>query len=283
MTINNTKMIFILLAIFIFNIPFVNAIIEQYSFDFTISLGKVFVTQKILFDKKTNFSIDLPSDATNIKIIADEKEVEYSKYIYAKEIIVQYITSKYIEKNNFISEIFYPDEIKNLYVKVVLPVNSVLAYPYEEKTRSSEAIFPRPTKLATDGQRIIIIWEKENLEKYDSLPIFVKFKEKRNYDIVIYILIAAILALFVYIKFRRKQKVKTIIKKEDMIEKHLKEDEEQIVNILKQRENKCEQGTLRVITGFSKAKLSGLLKELEDRKIIYKEKKGKKNIIFLRK
>ncbi|MFO8016290.1 MAG: hypothetical protein R6U32_04245 [Candidatus Woesearchaeota archaeon] len=66
-------------------------------------------------------------------------------------------------------------------------------------------------------------------------------------------------------------------------EGHLKEDEEQVVNILKQREGRVEQGTLRIITGFSKAKLSGLLKELEDRKIVHKEKRGKKNLVFLKK
>ncbi len=66
------------------------------------------------------------------------------------------------------------------------------------------------------------------------------------------------------------------------IEGYLKEDEEQVVTILKQREGSCEQGTLRVITGFSKAKLSVLLKELEERNVIFKEKRGKKNLVFLR-
>ena len=65
-------------------------------------------------------------------------------------------------------------------------------------------------------------------------------------------------------------------------EKHLKEDEKQIVNILKTREGKCEQGTLRVVSGMPKSSLSRVLKELEERNIIYKEKRGKKNMVFLR-
>jgi len=65
-------------------------------------------------------------------------------------------------------------------------------------------------------------------------------------------------------------------------EKHLKEDENQIVNILKQREGKSEQGTLRIVSGFPKSTLSRILKELEERNIIYKEKRGKKNMVFLR-
>lgn len=65
-------------------------------------------------------------------------------------------------------------------------------------------------------------------------------------------------------------------------EKHLKEDEKQIVNILKTREGKCEQGTLRVVSGMPKSSLSRILKELEERNIIHKEKRGKKNMVFLR-
>ena len=60
-------------------------------------------------------------------------------------------------------------------------------------------------------------------------------------------------------------------------------DEEQIITILKNKEGSCEQGTLRVITGFSKATLSRLLSELETRNVIHKEKRGKKNLVFLKK
>ena len=76
---------------------------------------------------------------------------------------------------------------------------------------------------------------------------------------------------------------KEIVEKEYDIEKHLKEDEEQVITILKNKQGSCEQGTLRVITGFSKAALSRLLSELEARKIIHKEKRGKKNLVFLKK
>ncbi len=69
---------------------------------------------------------------------------------------------------------------------------------------------------------------------------------------------------------------------EDEVEKHLKEEERVIVRLLRQREGRCEQGTLCMISGFSKATLSRLLSELEERGIVYKEKKGKKNIVHLK-
>ena len=56
----------------------------------------------------------------------------------------------------------------------------------------------------------------------------------------------------------------------------------QVARVLKLKEGSCEQGTLRIATGFSKAKLSRLLMEMEERHIIYKEQRGKKNVIFLR-
>lgn len=66
------------------------------------------------------------------------------------------------------------------------------------------------------------------------------------------------------------------------MERHLKEDERLVVEVLKAKQSRCSQGTLRISTNFSKAKLSRLLKELEDRKIIVREKEGKKNLVYLK-
>jgi len=90
-------------------------------------------------------------------------------------------------------------------------------------------------------------------------------------------------------KISKSLKERNLRKKEELkepkpvvAEQYLKEEEKQIVNVLKERERSCEQGTLRVVTGMPKSTLSRILKELEDRNIIRKEKRGKKNIVFLR-
>lgn len=69
---------------------------------------------------------------------------------------------------------------------------------------------------------------------------------------------------------------------DDDAERYLKEEEKLVYKILKSREGQCEQGTLLVITQFSKAYLSTLLSEMETRGIIEKHQKGRKNIISLR-
>jgi len=68
---------------------------------------------------------------------------------------------------------------------------------------------------------------------------------------------------------------------EDGVERHLKEEERVIVRLLRQREGRCEQGTLCIVSGLSKATLSRLLTELEMRGIVRKERQGKKNMVYL--
>lgn len=66
------------------------------------------------------------------------------------------------------------------------------------------------------------------------------------------------------------------------VNRYLKEDERILINVLRMKHNSCSQATLRVVTDFSKAKLSRLLTELEERGVVYKKQQGRKNIITLR-
>jgi uncharacterized membrane protein len=274
----------ILLLLLFLPIPLVFAEIDSYNATYTVSLSRVFVSENIELPAKGYFDATLPKDAGNVIIKADEAVVNNSGRLYGKSFAIEYDTGAFVERKNFLAEFTANDGIKKLSLRVFIPANAVLASSYDAKTGMSESIFPKASKLETDGQRIIVVWEREDFEKGNSLPVLVKFREKPDYSFVFYILAVLVVFFALYIKFRKPRiKTRTIVKKEDLLERHLKADEEQIVNILKQRENQCEQGTLRVITGFSKAKLSGLLKELEERKIIHKELRGKKNLIFLKK
>ena len=279
------KKLLIVLAFMLLALPSVCAEIQSFNIDFTISVGRVYVAEDISFANKSQFEIDLPLDAKDVSLNLDGLDYKPSvlnETVYGKKIKISYLTKQFIDNKNFIVDFTYPDLIRNVSLRLNLPSNMELAKPVEEKTLASNAIFPKATRITTDGQRIKIGWEKFNVKKGDSISILVMMAEKKDYSYLVYILIVIIVALIVYISVR-KPKIKTIVKtRTSKIEEHLKEDEEQIVRILKSREGQCEQGTLRVVTGFSKAKLSGLLQELEDRKIIHKEKKGKKNLVFLK-
>ncbi len=271
-------------------IPESFAAIDSYDIDFRVSLGNAYVVQEITYPEKQNFTFQIPNDASEISAVADGKAMEIPEKprnitIEGRHIETSYLTKKFIDENNFVAEFTYPDDIRNLQVNVILSSNLELARPVDEGTLVSNAVFPKADSITSDGQRIRITWIRENAEKGDSISTLVKLREKRDYFFLIYILIIAAVAIAVLgtILWRRKPKTRVVVKtRKATVEEHLKEDEAQVIRILKSRGKQCEQGTLRVVTGFSKAKLSGLLKELEDRNIIYKEKRGKKNIIFLR-
>jgi uncharacterized membrane protein len=81
----------------------------------------------------------------------------------------------------------------------------------------------------------------------------------------------------------KSEPVKFINKKtQDNVERYLKEDERIVVNVLKMKHNSCTQATLRIVTDFSKARLSRILSELEERGVIFKEQQGRKNLITLK-
>ncbi len=275
-----------ILALLLFlMIPFAYSEIEQYSFDITIAYGKAVVYGTIMQKNPSDsVEINLPENKA-LSVYVDGKLTKFKSNSFAvsgKEIKYNYVTKDFIDNQNFIFDFVAPSNVDNLLLKLTLPDNAKLAKPVNA---AASAVYPKPKEITTDGQDIIVIWEKIDMKKGEELPVYVRYAKQNNLfwvylSAIIFVAAAAVILIFI---LKRKTKIVTRIKKEDMFETHLKEDEEQIINVLKMKENKCEQGTLRVVTGFSKATLSRLLKELEDRKIIYKEKRGKKNLVFLRK
>jgi len=273
-----------LLILLILLMPFAYSAIEQYSFEVTLAYGKAVVYGTIIQDQTVQINIALPENKA-LSVYADGEiyKIESNSFsVSAKEIKYNYITNELIDNSNFIFDFVAQEDIKNLSLKLILPEGAKLETPINS---ASSSVYPKASQITTDGQSIILVWERANFKESEELPVYVRYAEQNNsfwiYSSIIILIIAA--AAIIFLVLKRKTKIVTRVKKEDMFETHLKEDEEQIINVLKMRENQCEQGTLRVVTGFPKATLSRLLKELEDRKIIYKEKRGKKNLVFLRK
>lgn len=239
-------------------------------------------------------------------------EIENNLLPYNK-LEYEFVSRNLIEDNEFfmiIDSNYYFTRLKIIYA---LPEGAVLS----SQANHGIPIFPKPEKYETDGRIIKAIWEYENVGKDDELAYYVAFENPAysNFFFVSWILPIGLLILvigliiFGFINWGKKRKEKTIkkdIKKEtrkripkreiknpkiksikkientEKVDLHLKEEEEQIYNILKQRDGSCEQGTLLVVSDFSKPKLSRILMEMEERKIIKKVKKGRKNYIFLK-
>jgi uncharacterized membrane protein len=277
--------IILFLFVFLLLINVSNAI-ESYNVQYNIVDNRVVV--QIIITGFGTAKIPIPSDADLIELYLNDVKTNATiegGYLILNlrlndELKLGYITREYIDKTNFLLNLPVENNIKSLEVTLVLPEEAVLRKPIRD---TSGSIYPRPDQATTDGRSLIFVWEREDLKAGDEIAIFTMYKPKTDY--LSSILIAgAVFLIIVYLilKFRPKKVGKISVKEEKDVLEHLKEEEQQIVRILKQRGSQCEQGTLRVITGFSKAHLSRLLMELEARKIIYKEKRGKKNLIFLK-
>ncbi|MBN2111701.1 hypothetical protein JW707_01245 [Candidatus Woesearchaeota archaeon] len=258
--------------------------------------SRVFVQAVFNFTQKTSGSVVLPvpSDAETIEIYLDGEKSDISANGIVsmenptKEIRLSYITGEYVDKSSFLLNLPLEHETNYLKVAVVLPEEAVLRKPIKE---GSGSIYPKPDKSGTDGKSLIFVWERESLSQGGEFSAFVMYRQKTNYLPLVVVLLAVIvvLAYFGFYKKPKKTRSRIVVqrarkdtKEKEGILEHLKDDEQQIMRVLRQRDNQCEQGTLRVVTGFSKAHLSRLIMELEARKVVYKEKRGKKNVVFLK-
>jgi len=285
----NILRIFSSFFVFLLVLSIAYADIESYDIDYHIVEDRIFIQNSIISSNDLSLALPIPSDAETIEAylngVKTEIDIKDNSVIFdLKEndkLILSYISEEFIDKTNFLLNLPVKYDIRDLKITLVLPEEAVLKKPITDTTGS---IYPRPDTATTDGRSLIFVWQKENVQAGDEISIFAMYKTRLNFIPLMIILIIFIIISFAgYIFYTKKSSSagKKTPKKGDITE-HLKEEEQQIVRILRQRDDQCEQGTLRVITGFSKAHLSRLLMELESRKIIYKEKRGKKNLIFLK-
>ncbi|MEA3430655.1 MAG: hypothetical protein U9R08_05260 [Nanoarchaeota archaeon] len=298
------RKILIFSFILLFLCSFVSALDVDY--DFNVVGNKLVVERSLIFDEAVtgNYSFSIPKDASSVSVYVDNELVDVLDTVVLDNnnlVKISYVTKEFLDENNFVFDFDADYNIDNLKIVLVLPEGASLKTPI--KMRRSSSIFPDADVVTSDGVSIVLEWDYEDVKKGDNHSFFVRFKKSANYNLVL-IMLLLVLVVFLVVKFIVFGKKVPLIKTEESkqqiqqvqqlpegvpvvpvtgFEGHLKTAEEQVVNLLKLKEGACEQGTLRVATGFSKATLSRLLKELEDRKVIYKEKRGKKNLVFLRK
>ncbi|MBW2964427.1 hypothetical protein KY363_03115 [Candidatus Woesearchaeota archaeon] len=273
----------------------------RHKIDVYIEYNKVLVESKMVFGLPStgNVSVELPFDARRIHTFIDDKEfpaiLDGNEAIFplnqSNQAEYAYITEDLLEGNSLIANFIAPLDTELLRVELSLPEKATLDKPLKDGSVQGSSAYPKPKRLETDGQVIKVIWDFEDVKKGDDIALYVRYKKPLTYMIPLMIIIAAVTLIILslaYLAFRKRQHTpeqkpsKEHKTSDNAIETHLKEDEQQVVNVLKLKEGSCEQGTLRIATGFSKSKLSTLLTELEQRNIIHKEKRGKKNLVFLK-
>jgi hypothetical protein len=140
-------------------------------------------------------------------------------------------------------------------------------------------IFPIGYDIKSDGQTIAFVWNYSNVKSGDDFAYFVEIENKNDslgygwiYFGFVIVLVVAGFFVFRHLKNRTKD-----------VDKYLLDDERKVIQLLNQAEWKgMWQKNIQNSLGFSKAKLSRMIRNLESRGLIEKIPIGNTNKVRLK-
>lgn len=198
--------------------------------------------------------------------------LEFDSFDFVKRVDKQFLYKQ---------EFHVPLETKQLSFKAILPEGMFLA---------SEGVFqpylPIDGEKGSDGRRIFISWRKENLTAGDSFDTQISYESQSDNSQILTLFaggiigLAAIIVALVfgfwlfYKRFKRNIKIVLPV---------LKGDEKKIMEMIIRDRGKTNQKLLVRESNFSKARVSKILKSLQERGIIKLEREGRGNNVHLMK
>lgn len=178
----------------------------------------------------------------------------------------------------FSADVKTPQDVEKMILKVVLEKGYILIEEPESST-TKIPYSPRDGNEGSDGRRIFIEWERKDVKRGEGIDVSVTYERmlprvEGNQNIVFLMigLLILVIIMLVGIKSGGKQDVDISI---------LKENEKKVIDIIKERGGTCKQRAIVRETDFSKAKVSRLVKDLEERGLIKTEKEGRSKKIYL--
>lgn len=235
----------------------------------------------------------------NIRVFKDEEEINciveemplgtsiVCKNVFSKKVTYTFSATNLIERgkrlNIFSYQIPITTLINKLSVLVKIPLGAIIADEASLEYTGLKPFYPENGIKGSDGRRIFVEWEFENPKLGEAITISTIYekilKENTNliliYSALIFIFLFSFTIIFL-IYFRKRKDILKVLP--------ILTDSERIIMeiILKSPEN-LDQRKIVKATGFSKAKVSRVLKDLEARGLIKREKVGratKVKIIF---
>jgi uncharacterized membrane protein len=155
--------------------------------------------------------------------------------------------------------------VQNFSIEIVIPSEMAVVSP----------IYPVPTSFYSYRETLVVKWKKDVLEEGEEFLILLGYKpvgSPSDQHALMYYGAAAFLAFGagLYVGRRKKPRPEFVVA-----------DERVILDTIREAGGKIIQSDLVKNTDFSKAKVSKILSELEERKVIRKEKYKRTNLIFL--
>lgn len=229
-------------------------------------------------------------------VSASSYDVTYSQVgskLVVKEIVngiekEAYVDAVGLEKsgNNyyFVKKITFSQDFDSAQIKFALDIGVII---------QDNEVYPAGYKIESDGKTITIIWDKINIKSGDDFAMFVSLKDTSANYTWIFVIIAGVIVLSgAYLFYKNKKYPKQIVRKstktkdkkpkEDVYD-YLLDTEKNVIELLKKADrNELWQKQIQNSTGFSKAKVSRLVRNLEARNLVKKIPFGNTNKIRLR-
>lgn len=197
-------------------------------------------------------------------------KIEYDSFDLIKRVDKQFLYKQ---------EFHVPLETKLLSFKVMLPEGMFL---------TSEGIFqpyiPLNGEKGSDGRRIFISWRRENLsagESFDTQVLYESVSDNSQiialftggiFGLTIIIIVLVLGFWFFYKRFKKNIRIVLPV---------LKSDEKIIMELILKYKGNTNQKLLVRESNYSKAKVSKILKSLQERGIIKLEREGRSNNVYL--
>ncbi len=233
--------------------------------------------------------IRVPSDVVSVKADFDNREIACSlensiaycgetksseqvfTINYATESVIKQLGNKVVFK--FDEELPFRALEHSFVLK--LPIGSVIP------EGSDFFLTPKPDQIVSDGRRIMIVWKASNASSI-SVSAVTEQIPANFVPILLVVLLAAFAGAFISWRFLSARKKKKVKKQKKLVPAFV-ENEKIIVDLLKKALNsELWQKQLLKDSGFSKAKLSRLVRNLEQRGVVAKTVYGNTNKISLK-
>lgn len=173
-----------------------------------------------------------------------------------------------------------PLNTKTIFLKTTLPEGMVLI----EKSTLFQPYLPVDGEKGSDGRRIFVTWRRENLKLGENFNIQIAYESTTdNYSQLITFFTGSLIGLIIIILLMGGG-IWYFIKKRKGIQillPVLKKDEKIIIETLMKYKGKTNQRILVNESNYSKAKVSKVLKSLEERGLIKLERIGRTNKVYL--
>lgn len=240
----------------------------SYLIPYKISYWKVYDENRTLKCNVLSFRI-----GTEFQCIPNKKE-NYTVHL-------EYVTDEIVVKKEDFFKFEYQHKIvepvDSYYLKVILPEG----YGILKTNASISPIEPEADNIGSTGRRIFVEWRDNEVKLGSTLSYSILYEDlgllrKIPYEAVIAIL--SLLLILIIISLILKRKKRTI----EEVFPVLKDDERKIVEFIRDKGGKCRQREIVRELNLSKAKASRIIKDLEERNIVEKIKRGRNNIIILK-